>query len=234
MWPWFRWMSTSHLYSSNQQSLTETHAHTQSHWLPCSLFLSQPSVLITPLRRARESKAEAERDPRHGGDLLPHQAVQCAPTVGVTDPGTICVVPRSTLLLPITAREVCSDSSPPDSRSQHTQHHDSPWPCSANRVRCVAARDFRRVRMEVKGVGCMRRYVDVKDKPKLTSDASSCLRVFSFPDSCCAHRNSNKHVTAVKWYFMRLSQEFRQEDDSSACFIYHAILSLTPLTHARS
>lgn len=33
MWPWFRWMSTSHLYSSNQQSLTETHAHTQSHWL---------------------------------------------------------------------------------------------------------------------------------------------------------------------------------------------------------
>lgn len=40
MWPWFRWMSTSHLYSSNQQSLTETHAHTQLHWLSLTLSLS--------------------------------------------------------------------------------------------------------------------------------------------------------------------------------------------------
>lgn len=78
MWPWFRWMSTSHLYSSNQQSFTETHAHTQLHWL--SHAFSVLCSLITQLRRVRERKAKTERL-QSRGDLLPYQAVPCTPAV---------------------------------------------------------------------------------------------------------------------------------------------------------
>lgn len=58
MWPWFRWMSTSNLYSSNQQSLTETHAGSQLDWL--SLL---PTELILVLRQVREKKRETEIPP---------------------------------------------------------------------------------------------------------------------------------------------------------------------------
>lgn len=152
MWPWFRWMSTSHLYSSNQQSLTETHAHTQSHWLPRSLFLSPLSHRCS-LRHwdEWEKVKQRHRETPDTGEICSHTRLF---TPLITYPGTICVVPRSTLLPPsLPGRSVAT--GPP--RLQ-IPAHPAPWPCSANQVSCVAERDFRRFGMEVKKVGCMGRY----------------------------------------------------------------------------
>lgn len=67
MWPWFRWMSTSHLYSSNQQSFTETHAHTA---LTLSCFLC-------PLRshyaaKTTERKKRKDRETADTGEIHSH------------------------------------------------------------------------------------------------------------------------------------------------------------------
>lgn len=67
MWPWFRWMSTSHLYSSNQQSLTETHAHTQSHWLSHSFSLLCSLCQQCSLRSWDEWETEKQRERERGG-----------------------------------------------------------------------------------------------------------------------------------------------------------------------
>lgn len=62
MWPWFRWMSTSHLYSSNLRLLTETSACTTAPTRSLALppLLSQPTVLIMQLRQASKGKAARE------------------------------------------------------------------------------------------------------------------------------------------------------------------------------
>lgn len=62
MWPWFRWMSTSHLYSSNQQSLTETHAHTQSHRRSLALSLSSALSASSAHYTAETSERKESRD----------------------------------------------------------------------------------------------------------------------------------------------------------------------------
>lgn len=90
MWPWFRWMSTSHLYSGNQQSFTETHAHTQLHWL--SHAFSVLCSLITQLRRVRERKAKTERPQTRGRSTPISGCSLHTSSQRVSDPGSSCVV----------------------------------------------------------------------------------------------------------------------------------------------
>lgn len=47
MWPWFRWMSTSHLYSSNLRLLTETSAWTTAPTPSLARFPNQQCSLCS-------------------------------------------------------------------------------------------------------------------------------------------------------------------------------------------
>lgn len=64
MWPWFRWMSTCYLDSSNLQLLADKCMHNCTHSLPLYLapppLLSQPTVLIMSPRPASQGKAARE------------------------------------------------------------------------------------------------------------------------------------------------------------------------------
>lgn len=120
MWPWFRWMSTSHLYSSNQQLLTETHAHTQSHWLSFTLSLSS-ALSASSAHYAAETSERKRRDSRHKGDLLPNQPVHSTPTVResvILAPASDARSPGSFLSLPGRSGE----KGPPSPDPQTPQH----------------------------------------------------------------------------------------------------------------
>lgn len=81
MWPWFRWMSTSHLYSSNQQSLSETHTHTRTralrehidslaHSFSLSSALSANSAHYTA--ETSEGKKSRDREIPDTGEIYSH------------------------------------------------------------------------------------------------------------------------------------------------------------------
>lgn len=92
MWPWFRWMSTSNLYSSNQQSLTETHAASQLDWL----FLL-PAVLILLLRRVKEKKKRQRYPQTQSGSTPTPGCSLHTSSQRFTDPRSSCVLLCSAL-----------------------------------------------------------------------------------------------------------------------------------------
>lgn len=86
MWPWFRWMSTSNLHSSNQQSLTETHARSLLHWL--SML---QAVLILQFRWASGDKLQRQRYPQTQGSGAPTPGCSSqTSSQRLTDPGSSC------------------------------------------------------------------------------------------------------------------------------------------------
>ena len=117
MWPWFRWMSTSHLYSSNQRFPAQRHMHAATPSRPPSPSsppVYQPAMLITQLRRVRDRNTET---PDTGDIHSPTPGCSIhASSLRVGDPGSSCLA-----LALHSAREVWSDR-PPDSDLRGPQH----------------------------------------------------------------------------------------------------------------
>ncbi len=135
------WAHPIYIQAISNRSQRHMHTHNRADSLPHSFSLlcslSQQCSLRSWDKWEREELRQ--RDPRHRGDLLPHQAVHSMPAVResvILAPAAWCWL----ALLPLlSGRQVWSDR-PPDSRPPGPL-----TPCSRNadHVLSVPARDFK-------------------------------------------------------------------------------------------